>query len=232
MTATNIYLGAELNTTGRAYWAMSRMVNHGWSVLSFGLDCGGWWRLRTPSGVELPVAADPIDHTPSSQQQVPGQPGAPLLPLHACRLLHQCAQHRDDAAHGADDAARTIAAMLRLGLPAGRAHAVDARCPWYLPQHGAVQPAASVRRAYWAATTLTDDYGWRITGVDSRGFTAVGPYDAEEVRYACATTSDSTTSARLARLLPQVHSDGGTDELHRLLVEHQQAHQSRAVARS
>ena len=44
MTATGIYLDEELNTTGRAYWAMSRMVNHGWSVLSFGLDCGGDWR--------------------------------------------------------------------------------------------------------------------------------------------------------------------------------------------
>ena len=47
-----------------------------------------------------------------------------------------------------------------------------------------------------------------------------------------AATHSRFPSARLARLLPQVHSDGGTDELHRLLVEHQQAHQSRAVARS
>lgn len=229
MTVTGIY--PELNTTGRAYWAMSRMVNHGWSVLSFGLDCGGWLRLRTPSGVEMPVAADPIDHTPSSHQRISGQPGAPLLPLHACRLLHQCAQKRD-VVHGGDDTARTIAAMLRLGMPAGRAHADDARCPWYLPHHGAVHPPASVRRAYWAATTLTDDYGWRITGVDARGFTAVGPYEEEEARYACGTAAECTTSSRLARLLPHVHSDGGTDELRRLLVEHQQDRQSMVVTRS
>lgn len=231
MTATGIYLDAELNTTGRAYWAMSRMVNHGWSVLSFGLDCGGWLRLRTPAGVELPVAADPIDHTPSSQQRIQGQPSVPLLPLHACRLLHQCA-HERAVAHRGDDAARTIAAMLRLGMPAGRAHSDDARCPWYLPHHGAAQPPESVRRAYWAATTLTDDYGWRITGVDARGFTAVGPYDEEEVRYRSATAADCTTSGRLTRLLAAVATDGCTGHLERLILEHQHVRRNMAVARS
>ena len=32
------------------------------------------------------------------------------------------------------------------------------------------QPCAEVRRAYWAAMTLTDDYGWQITNVHADGF--------------------------------------------------------------
>lgn len=67
-----------------------------------------------------------------------------------------------------------------------------------------------MRRAYWAATTLTDDYGWRIARVDERGFVAVGPYDTEEVPYHSDTVVDSTTSALLARQLPMVAADGGT----------------------
>lgn len=229
MTATYAHRNTELNTAGRAYWAMSRMINHGWSVRGFGLDFGGWVRLRTPTGVELPVAADPIDSTPSTLGRRPAESDASLLTLHACRLLGQCgAEGRQEV----QSARMMIAALLRLRVPAGRAHSADAQCAWYLPHQHEVQPPASVRRAYWAATTLTDDYGWRITRVDERGFVAVGPYDTEEVPYHSGTVADSTTSALLARQLPMVAADGGTGELERLILEHQRARQGKVGART
>ena len=227
MTGTYVHRSTELNTAGRAYWAMSRMINHGWSVLGFGLDVGGWVRLRTPMGVELPVAADPVDNSPSTLGRRPAESDAALLTLHACRLLGQCAEERQEV-----HSARMIAALLRLRMPAGRAHSADAQCPWYLPHQNEAQPPASVRRAYWAATTLTDDYGWRITRVDERGFVAVGPYDTEEVPYRGGAAADTTTSALLARQLPMVAADGGTGELERLIREHQRARQGKVGART
>lgn len=227
MTATYVHRNTELNTAGRAYWAMSRMINHGWAVLGFGLDFGGWVRFRTPTGVELPVAVDPIENSPSTPGRRPAESDAPLLTLHACRLLGQCAEASQEV-----NSARVIAALLRLRMPAGRAHSSDAQSPWYLPHQYDVQPPASVRRAYWAATTLTDDYGWRITGVDERGFVAVGPYDTVEVPYQGGTVEDTTTSALLARQLPIVAADGGTGELARLIMEHQRAREDKVGART
>lgn len=225
MTAVRV-VQAEMSVAGRAYWALSRMVNHGWSVLDFGLGSGGWLVLGTPTGLELPVAADPIDHIASSPRTTTDAP--PLLTLHACRLLGRCATGRSEAYAAAT--ADLIGALLRLRLPAGRAHTDDARTPWCLPHLRGTQPAASVRRAYWTATTLTDDYGWRITGLDSRGFAAVGPYDTEQVYYRRGDALAPRTSTRLVELLVDVADDGGIGELQRLILAHQRT--SRAIVRT
>ena len=143
----------------RLYWAMSRLVNHGWVVEQFGPE---GWSVRDGVGRLHSVRADTDGG------------GEPLLQVQVGRLLAELDHLKPD-----DRAAvvRRVGARLRLHMSAGRAHPDDARQPWHLPSVVGEQPCAEVRRAYWAAMTLTDDYGWQITNVhaDPRVFISRAP---------------------------------------------------------
>lgn len=207
----------QRNAPGRAYWAMSRLVNHGWRVVEFGTTCGGWIRLRTPSGHLLPVASDPANAAAAAHGLDNTAPRTTSLAFHACDMLNMSAQLPGDSAEAAT---RVIAAMLRLHTPAGRAYHYDSECPWDLPGVER-QPCESVRRAYWAATTLTDDYGWHVSALSKHGFETHCPYDSTPRWVGRRSCDEGTTAARLVALLSAITDDAALSELAELVDHHQ-----------
>jgi len=185
----------------RLYWGMSRLVNHGWVVEQFGPD---GWSVRDSAGQRHTVRA-----------QCDGG-REPILQLHVGRLLVELVELSPD-----DRAAvvRRVAANLLLHMPAGRANPDDAHQPWYLPVAVGAQPCAEVRRAYWAAMTLTDDYGWQITDVHADGFDAVTPGATSPTAFRRRRRGTGTTADTLVHLLPSM--SGHVAELAALVSAHQ-----------
>ena len=185
----------------RLYWAMSRLVNHGWVVEQFGPE---GWSVRDGVGRLHSVRADTDGG------------GEPLLQVQVGRLLAELDHLKPD-----DRAAvvRRVGARLRLHMSAGRAHPDDARQPWHLPSVVGEQPCAEVRRAYWAAMTLTDDYGWQITNVHADGFEAVTPGTTSPTAFRRRRRGTGTTADTLAHLLTA--TSGHVAELAALVSAHQ-----------
>ena len=192
----------ELNRLAdRLYWAMSRLVNHGWLVEQFGPE---GWSARDERGQLHTVRADRD-----------GGDRKPVLESHVGRLLAELGRLRPD-----DRAVvlRQVDARLRLHMPARRAHPDDAVQPWHLPSVVGVQPCAEVRRAYWSAMTLTDDYGWQITDVHADGFDAVTPGATSPTRFS-RRRGTGTTADTLAHLLTAM--SGHLAQLAALVSAHQ-----------
>lgn len=184
----------------RLHWAMSRLVNHGWVVEQFGPN---GWSVR-----------DGADQRHTVRAECDGGK-EPILELHVGRLLAEL----DDLSP--DECAavlRRVAANLRLHMPAGRAHPDDAHQPWHLPSVVGEQPCAEVRRAYWSAMTLTDDYGWQITDVRADGFDAVTPGAAGATAFR-RRRGTGTTADTLVHLLTSI--SGHVAELAALVWAHQ-----------
>lgn len=185
----------------RLHWAMSRLVNHGWTVEQFSLD---GWSVRDAAGQQHTVPAASADHS------------APVLEVHVAHLLGGLA-HLDPV--DAETVLRLVETRLRLHMPARKAHPDDARQPWLLPSVVDAQPSVEVRRAYWSALTLTDDYGWLITDVHAEGFEAVTPGADTPTSFRRRRRNTGTTADTLAHLLPEL-SDHLT-ELTALVSAHQ-----------
>ncbi len=185
----------------RLYWAMSRLVNHGWLVEQFGPD---GWSFRDERR-RL--------HTVRAERDSGG--GTPILERHIGRLLAELVNLRPD-----DRAVvlRQVDARLRLHMPARRAHPDDAIQPWHLPSAVGKQPCAEVRRAYWSAMTLTDDYGWQITDVHADGFDAVTPGATNPTAFR-RRRGMGTTADTLAHLLTVM--SGHVAQLAALVSAHQ-----------
>ncbi|MCH9736839.1 MAG: hypothetical protein K0U78_20185 [Actinomycetia bacterium] len=188
--------------TDRLYWVLSRLVNHGWRIYHLGLD--GSLTVQTPGGDRTKVSAH-------------SKTGEPALEQQACRLLQIVAGQHDG--HQTQTLA-TVAARLRLSVPAGRPDPDDQSTPWRLPAPLWRQPGAPVRHAYWAATTLTDDYRWQLSRVSPNGFDAIVPGSDTLLRYrADEQPQDGTTARRLAHLLAAMEP-AAVDELGALLNAH------------
>ncbi|ULE31175.1 hypothetical protein [Mycobacterium sp. IDR2000157661] len=185
----------------RLYWAMSRLVNHGWVIEQFGPQ---GWSVRDGAGRRHTVRAGCDGGT------------EPVLQVHVGRLL---AELGDLCPEDRAAVLRRVDARLRLHMPAGRAHPDDARQPWHLPSVVGEQPCAEVRRAYWSAMTLTDDYGWQITNVHADGFEAVTPGATGPTVFRRRRRGTDTTADALARLLPAM--SGHVTELAALVSAHQ-----------
>ncbi|MCF6390007.1 hypothetical protein [Mycobacterium sp. SMC-4] len=166
----------------RVYWAMSRLTHHGWTVEQFGPH---GWSGRDEAGQQHVIDARAYGF------------GDPSLPLHVGRLLAHLGRLEIAERTAAE---RLITAKLRLHMPARKAHPDDARTAWLLPT-GQAQPCAPVRQAYWAALTLTDDYGWQITNVGAAGFDAITPGAARVTPFRPSRRCVATTAATLANLL-------------------------------
>ncbi|EHB45814.1 MULTISPECIES: hypothetical protein [Mycolicibacterium] len=193
--------GESNRLTDRLYWAMSRLVNHGWLVEQFGPD---GWSVRDERG-RL--------HTVRAERDGGGR--QPVLEVHVGGLLAELVNLPPD-----DRAAvlRQVDASLRLHMPAGRAHPDDAIQPWHLPSVVGEQPCAEVRRAYWSAVTLTDDYGWQITDVHAEGFDAVTPGATSPTAFR-RRRGMGTTADTLAHLLTVM--SGHVAQLAALISAHQ-----------
>lgn len=185
----------------RLHWAMSRLVNHGWTVEQFSLD---GWSVRDAAGQQHTVPAARGDHA------------APVLEVHVAHLLAELAHLEPEEA---ETVLRLVETRLRLHMPARKAHRDDAQQPWLLPSVGDAQPSIEVRRAYWSALTLIDDYGWLITDVHAEGFEAVTPGGEAPTSFRRRRRNTGTTADTLAHLLFEI-SDHLT-ELTALVSAHQ-----------
>lgn len=193
-------IAPQTDLTDRLYWALSRLVNHGWMITHLGLD--GSLAVQTPDGNRTEVGTE-------------ADPSEPALERQASTLLNIVARgssHRPLA---------IIGARLRLHAPAGRPHRDDQGRPWRLPAPLTHQPAPEVRSAYWVATTLTDDYGWQLNALRPSGFDAVVPgREDDPLRYRSRDLrrNDSTADALVHRLA--VLEPAAVDELSALLDCH------------
>lgn len=185
----------------RVYWAMSRLINHGWVVDQFGPD---GWLSRDGQGRRHGVW---VDHDCATE---------PLLQVHVCRLLADL-RYLGAAERGAIQ--RRITAKLRLHVPAGKPHPDDGQQPWYLPSVVGEQPCAAVRRAYWTALTLTDDYEWRIVALHSGGFEAITPGTTSPAPFRHDARCSATTASTLADLLAALGDQ--VSQLAALVLAHQ-----------
>lgn len=185
----------------RLYWALSRLVNHGWKINALGLD--GSLTALTPRGERADLDAGPDTCEPTLERQ-------------ASALLHAIASGANS-----QQALAAVDARLRLGVPARRPDRDDQCHPWRVPTQLHRQPSAPVRRAYWTAITLTDDYGWRLTMLHRNGFDALLPGSTEPVSFRAADhrRAQDTTAHRLVKLLG-VLEPAAVDELGALLDSH------------
>jgi hypothetical protein len=184
-TLSAVRLTVEESALAQAYWCSSRLVNHGWRLHELGCDdYGGYFTAETPDGRAVTVRED-TEPAMSLQSQL-------------CATLSRLARKADrDGA----DYLRYLSVMLRVHRPAHRLSAEQLR-PWPIPGHStASQPSEAVRLAYWLTSILVDDYGWQITNLDRRGFTAVTPGQPSPVRYRSTARHNGTTGAELAHRL-------------------------------
>ena len=198
---TRAATGESNRLAHRLYWAMSRLVNHGWLVEQFGPH---GWSVRDERGRLHTVRAERVGGV--RQLVLEGHVGGLLAEL-------VCLETDERAV-----VLRQVNAKLQLHMPAGRAHPDDAIQPWHLPSVVGEQPCAEVRRAYWSAVTLTDDYGWQITDVHADGFDAITPGATNPTAFR-RRRGMGTTVDTLAHLLTVM--SGHVTELAALVSAHQ-----------